>query len=81
VYFVGNASFFVLFCVFPNGRFVPRWTRWTAAAWIAYWLLPSFFPDSSLSPSTWPLLIDKSLLLGLLGSLEQLAMSLVRGSS
>jgi hypothetical protein len=48
---------------------VPRWTRWTAAAWIAYWLLVSFFPDSSLSPSTWPLLIDKSLLLGLIGSL------------
>jgi hypothetical protein len=69
VHFVGNASFFVLFCVFPDGRFVPRWTRWTAAAWIAYWLLHSFFPDSSLSPSTWPLLIDKSLLLGLIGSL------------
>jgi hypothetical protein len=66
---VGNVSFFVLFCVFPDGRFVPRWTRWTAAAWIAYWLLPSFFPHSPLSPSTWPLLIDKSLLLGLLGSL------------
>ena len=44
VNFFGNASFFVLFCVFPDGRFVPRWTRWAAVAWITYWLLGSFFP-------------------------------------
>jgi hypothetical protein len=67
--FVGNASFFVLFCVFPDGRFVPRWTRWVAAAWIAYWLLNSFFPVSPFSPENWPLLIVASLFLGLLGSL------------
>jgi hypothetical protein len=67
--FVGEASFFVLFCVFPDGRFVPRWTRWAAAAWIAYWLLVSFFPDSPLSPSSWPPFIDASLFLGLIGSL------------
>jgi hypothetical protein len=67
--FVGDAAFFVLFCMFPDGRFVPRWTRWAAAAWIAYWLLGTFFPDSPLSPSSWPPLIAISLLLGLLGSL------------
>src|SRR5829696_2226057 len=66
---VGEACFFVLFCVFPDGRFVPRWTRWAAAAWIAYWLLVSFFTYSPLSPRSWPPLIDYSLLLGLLGSL------------
>jgi hypothetical protein len=70
VYFVGNASFFVLFCVFPDGRFVPRWTRWAAVAWITYWLLDSFFPDSSpVRPTNWPLVIDVSLPLGLIGSL------------
>jgi hypothetical protein len=70
VYFVGEASFFVLFCVFPDGRFVPRWTRWAAVAWITYWLLATFFPDSSpVSPGNWPLVIDAPLFLGLIGSL------------
>src|SRR5215211_6895310 len=51
VIFVGEASFFVFFCVFPDGRFVPRWTRWAAVGAITYWLLVAFFPDSSpLSP-------------------------------
>jgi hypothetical protein len=70
VYFVGGASFFVLFCVFPDGRFVPRWTRWAAVVWITYWLLRSFFPpDSPVNPGTWPLVIEASLFLGLIGSL------------
>jgi hypothetical protein len=62
MYFVGEVSFFVFFCVFPDGRFVPRWTRWAAVVWITYWLLDSFFPD-------WPLVISAPLLLGLIGSL------------
>jgi hypothetical protein len=62
VYFVGEVAFFVLFCVFPDGRFVPRWTRWAAVAWITYWLLDSFFPN-------WPLVIRVPLLLGLIVSL------------
>jgi len=62
VYFVGEASFFVLFCVFPDGRFVPRWTRWVAIASITYWLIDSLFPH-------WPLVIRAPLLLGLIGSL------------
>jgi hypothetical protein len=69
VYFVGEASFFVLFCVFPDGRFVPRWTRWVAVAWITYWLLDSFFPDSPVSPVKWPVVIRAPLFLGLIGSL------------
>jgi hypothetical protein len=70
VYFVGEASFFVLFCVFPDGRFVPRWTRWTATGGITYWLIDTFFPDSSpVSPGNWPLVIRAPLLLGLIGSL------------
>jgi hypothetical protein len=70
VYFVGPASFFVLFCMFPDGRLKPRWTRWVAVASIIYWLLGSFFPDDSpISPRSWPLVIDASLFLGLIGSL------------
>jgi hypothetical protein len=69
VYFVGEVFFFVLFCVFPDGRFVPRWTRWAAAVWIIYWLLDSFFPDSPLSPGNWPLVIRAPLFFALIGSL------------
>jgi len=69
VYFVGEVSFFILFCVFPDGRFVPRWTRWAAAVWVVYQLLDSFFPDSPVSPLSWPLLIDIPLFIGLLVSL------------
>jgi hypothetical protein len=69
VYFVGNVSFFVLFCAFPDGHFVPRWTRWAAAVWIAYHLLYHFFPDSPFSPQSWPALINIPLFLGLIGSL------------
>jgi len=67
--FVSEVSFFLLFCVFPDGRFVPRWTRWTAAAWTFYQLLDSFFPNVAFSPRNWPWPIDASLFLGLLGSL------------
>ena len=35
--------------LFPDGRFVPRWTRWVALAWIA-WQLPRYwFPSWSSS--------------------------------
>ena len=69
MYFVAEASLTVFFCVFPDGRFVPRWTRWVAVASITYWLLDSFFPNSLVSPTNWPLVISAPLLLGLIGSL------------
>src|SRR5215208_4892449 len=52
-----------------DGRLVPRWTRWAAVAWIIYWLVDSFFPDSPVGPRSWPLVIDASLFLGLIGTL------------
>jgi hypothetical protein len=70
VYFVGEASFFVLFCVFPDGRFVPRWTRWVAAGWVVYWLLNTFLSDLPfVGPGNWPPLIHFFLISGLIGSL------------
>jgi hypothetical protein len=41
---LGLFSQLVLFFVFPNGRFVPRWTRWVAA--FALLTLYILFPDS-----------------------------------
>jgi hypothetical protein len=34
VSFLGRTSLFLSFFLFPNGRFVPRWTRWIAAVWV-----------------------------------------------
>ncbi len=42
VAFIGQVSFFVLLCLFPDGRFVPRWTRWVAAAYVPTVLYHSF---------------------------------------
>jgi hypothetical protein len=47
--FVGSASVFVFFYVFPDGRFVPRWTRWAAVGWVTWNLLGYFSPDD------WPM--------------------------
>ncbi len=45
LHFLGSASFSLFLFIFPDGRFVPRWTRWVALVWIA-WLLPRYwFPD------------------------------------
>lgn len=45
----------VLFALlFPDGRFVPRWSRWVAGLWIVLRFGVSFFPDTSFSIYTWP---------------------------
>src|SRR5918994_4036601 len=35
----------LFFLLFPNGRFVPRWTRWRAVAFIAFLVLWELFPE------------------------------------
>jgi hypothetical protein len=35
--------YFILFYVFPDGRFVPRWTRWLIPVWIGLNLLPGAY--------------------------------------
>jgi hypothetical protein len=32
---IGLISLAILFYLFPDGRFVPRWTRWAAVGWVA----------------------------------------------
>jgi len=43
---------------FPDGRFVPRWLRWCAIAWIALQSGNYFLPDTAFNffnwPSPWP---------------------------
>lgn len=42
---IGQVAFYIFFCIFPSGRFVPRWIRWAALVDAAAWgaLL---FPDT-----------------------------------
>jgi hypothetical protein len=43
-----TASLVLFFFLFPNGRFVPRWTRWMAVLWVAHEVAYYFFPGSLL---------------------------------
>jgi signal transduction histidine kinase len=51
---VGKMSLFLFFYLFPDGRFVPRWTRYLALAMIAGVISGIFFPGTPLAVSNWP---------------------------
>jgi hypothetical protein len=56
VQFLSSTSI-ILFCfLFPNGRFVPHWTAIVVVIWTTIEACSSFFPDSFLSISQYPLL-------------------------
>jgi hypothetical protein len=70
LHFLGAASFSLFLYLFPDGRFVPRWTRWVVLVWIAWQLPRYFFPDWYLNPGayTWHTLINTAVWLGALGT-------------
>src|SRR5215203_3616671 len=45
VQIVGEVCVVLFFLLFPNGRFVPRWTRWLALAFIAFNISQELFPE------------------------------------
>ena len=51
LHFLGSASFGLFLYLFPDGRFVPRWTRWVALVWIAWQVPRYFFPNWYLDPN------------------------------
>jgi hypothetical protein len=53
--YVGQVSFGVFFYLFPDGRFVPRWTRWLAVASALLFVPNVFFEESRLTALTDPL--------------------------
>jgi hypothetical protein len=61
--YLGQVAFVTFFYLFPNGRFVPRWTRWLAIAVALLYVPNIFFPRSSLD------LLDGTLFIGFLISL------------
>ncbi len=61
------AGALVLLYIFPDGRFVPSWTRWLAAAWIVYVSLCAFIPTVPFNPldgPTWRRTPEASLAFG-----------------
>ncbi len=48
VEFLGYMFLALFFCLFPSGRFMPRWTRWLAVAYLAALVPVLFFPHSPL---------------------------------
>jgi hypothetical protein len=46
--FFGSLAMLMFFFLFPDGRFVPRWTRWMAVFWAIFQLGYYFFPGSFL---------------------------------
>ncbi len=41
---LGNGVFFLVCSLFPNGRFVPRWTRWLLPCWVVAGIVLSLLP-------------------------------------
>ncbi len=66
---LGFGLFFILFYIFPDGRFVPRWTRWLATVFVALLVGSNLFPGSPVDPNVWPVLLEFALIPILFGSL------------
>ena len=51
---LGQTSATLFFYLFPDGRFVPRWTRLLAVIWVAWQVPAALFPSSFLNSDQWP---------------------------
>jgi len=49
---VGEVTFGLFLYLFPDGRFMPRWTRWVALAWFVWQLPKHWFPQWTASNTT-----------------------------
>ena len=52
--FLNTAFLILVFYLFPDGRFVPRWSRWFALVLITLTVPNFFFPHSPLNWGKWP---------------------------
>ncbi|CAN5775102.1 hypothetical protein BH20ACT12_BH20ACT12_18030 [soil metagenome] len=51
---IGKTSLFLFFYLFPDGRFVPRWTRFVAIGLVLGVTSEIAFPESPFAVSNWP---------------------------
>ena len=56
--FLGAISLPLLFALFPNGRFVPRWTRWLIIAWTVPAIALTISPFFGTPPAVLPILSE-----------------------
>lgn len=64
ILYVQRAGLVPVLCLFPDGRFIPRWTRWIALVMAVVLAGQLFFPGSALDLTTWPTVMGGSLLMG-----------------
>jgi len=70
VRFIGGMGLSIFFYVFPDGRFVPRWTRWLLIGWVIHELFgDTLFINASFNPFLYFPWIDAILFISLLVSL------------
>ena len=51
---VGLGSFMLVFYLFPDGHFIPRWTRYAAVVWIGWLMAWLFLPGLNSAPTLSP---------------------------
>jgi hypothetical protein len=54
IIYLGLVTSYTVLYVFPDGRFVPSWTKWLAISWAVVAFLAVFIPDSAFSMTGWP---------------------------
>jgi signal transduction histidine kinase len=52
--FLAWYGFTLFFYLFPDGRFVPSWTRWLALLWLPPYLAWNYAATTPLAPLNWP---------------------------
>jgi hypothetical protein len=56
--YLGSACLSCFCYVFPDGKFIPRWTRLAALLWVLPQIPEFFQPDSPLNPNRYPPLLQ-----------------------
>lgn len=52
---VSQMAWFLTFCLFPDGRFLPHWLRWVALVYCVLTLFVHLTPSWPVSPMAWPI--------------------------
>src|SRR5260370_16193976 len=64
LYFLTLALLVLVFLLFPNGQFVPRWTRWTFVVFLVGQIPSTFFPGAPFMLNTNASLVGFLMLVG-----------------